>query len=342
MEPSSPPEGFLLSTSLPTTAQLAMAQDDAKSTLSSLDSANIETPSLNGTPIPMISAPIHLANHQSSTPVPYGLSTATTEILARMSAQPSTDYSVAREHILKSIVTSDKLPTLPPTKSGRGRGRPKGSGKRGGANAITPGADRMSLTMPLSSATGTLMTPSTQKRGARTRGGGRGRGGKRTGKRKREESDVSSLSDSEADGIKRETKNDGNESDDALTAPKVTKSGRAVHRPSQFVPVLPSPTTAGKKRKRTKRSTENAVCKACERGHSPNNNAIVFCDGCSTPYHQYCHTPPIEKEFIEIQDKEWLCAECTRNTADQPLDLHNLVSGRNLNEEEVCYLGIIC
>jgi hypothetical protein len=332
-------EDLLPSTSLPVTAQLAMAQDDNKSSLSSLDSATIHTPPPNGTSLATTSTPAYVPNGNGSSSAPFGLSTATTAILARMSAQPASDYSVAREHILNSITTSDRLPALPITKSGRGRGRPKGSGKKGIASAATA-TDGASVnpTTPSNSITGTPKTASSRGRGGKMRGGGRGRGGKRAGKRKRADSEVSSLSESEADGVKKE--NDGNdESDDAINLPKVTKSGRAVHRPSQFVPVLPSPTaTSGMKRKRTKRNLENAVCKSCERGHSPNNNAIVFCDGCGTPYHQYCHTPPIEKEFIEIQEKEWLCSKCSKTTEDLPLDLQNLVSGENKSEEEVRYL----
>ena len=86
------------------------------------------------------------------------------------------------------------------------------------------------------------------------------------------------------------------------------------------------------------------MCKMCHRGTSPSTNQIVFCDGCGTPYHQYCHNPPIDNDVVQIQDKEWFCSECVKsreNTAAANAD--GLVTGDGLTVDEVCFvLSAIC
>ena len=57
-------------------------------------------------------------------------------------------------------------------------------------------------------------------------------------------------------------------------------------------------------------AVQAAVCKNCGRGHSPQSNQIVFCDTCNTPWHQYCHDRPITPSVVQIEDKEWHCADC--------------------------------
>lgn len=54
------------------------------------------------------------------------------------------------------------------------------------------------------------------------------------------------------------------------------------------------------------------MCKVCLRGTSPASNMIVFCDGCNTPYHRYCHHPPIEQAVVDEVDKEWYCKQCEK------------------------------
>ena len=174
--------------------------------------------------------------------------------------------------------------SVPPPKP-RGRGRPRGR---------PPGRGR-----------GASRGAGTSRVAGATRGGGvgrpaSGRGGGRGGKRKRDEGD------------------DGDSSDSEVTTPAatMTKSGRNIQKRTSFAPPQEqSPTAATTpafpKRKRTyRRNPETAVCKVCLRGTSPATNMIVFCDGCNTPYHRFCHHQPIDQSVIDEVDKEWYCKQC--------------------------------
>ncbi|KAI1172899.1 CoA-transferase family III domain-containing protein [Nemania sp. FL0916] len=93
----------------------------------------------------------------------------------------------------------------------------------------------------------------------------------------------------------------------AQTATK-TKSGRQVQKPSQF---NPTDARAGQKRKHWgKRTAEQALCKVCTRGLSPPKNQIVFCDGCNACWHQMCHDPYIDDEFVSDESRSWFCSGC--------------------------------
>jgi hypothetical protein len=126
-------------------------------------------------------------------------------------------------------------------------------------------------------------------------------------------------------------KADDSSSDESEMAPIATKtkSGRQVNRPSLYVPApepkpiakLPTPETpngtgpngSAKKRKKVYRKNGkelNVTCARCQRGTSPGNNMIVFCDECNGAWHQFCHDPPIAKEVIDIKEAEWFCIEC--------------------------------
>lgn len=104
------------------------------------------------------------------------------------------------------------------------------------------------------------------------------------------------------------------------------------------MPVLPSPSTTTRKKRVHRRPTETSVCKVCQRGHSPISNVIVFCDGCNSGYHQYCHNPPIDREVVQVAEKEWFCGACTAAKRKQggaiPI-ASGLVSGVDLSREEV-------
>ena len=109
-----------------------------------------------------------------------------------------------------------------------------------------------------------------------------------------------------------------------------------MNKPVAFVPVIPEPSSGNKRRRTTKAARpETALCKVCSRGTSPGNNMIVFCDGCNTPYHQYCHDPPIEKEAVQVIEKEWYCGPCARSRQTAVEGTEGLVSADNLTIEEV-------
>ncbi|KAJ5679106.1 hypothetical protein N7462_007350 [Penicillium macrosclerotiorum] len=97
------------------------------------------------------------------------------------------------------------------------------------------------------------------------------------------------------------------DSNDARTS----RTGRVLKAPAAFIPAATVTSAATGKRKGPSRKKEaNVVCALCGRGHSPETNTIVFCDGCNETWHQKCHDPPIPDEVIQIADMEWLCRNC--------------------------------
>ncbi|KAK3390786.1 CoA-transferase family III domain-containing protein [Podospora didyma] len=88
-----------------------------------------------------------------------------------------------------------------------------------------------------------------------------------------------------------------------------TKSGRQVQKPSTYNPAAMEAGT----RKRVhygKRTVEQALCKHCTRMASPASNQIVFCDACNDPWHQRCHDPWIDDQFVNDPNKAWYCRTC--------------------------------
>ncbi|KAK8070018.1 hypothetical protein PG994_006634 [Apiospora phragmitis] len=146
---------------------------------------------------------------------------------------------------------------------------------------------------------GSTSKPAPPAKGSNKRGKAQ-KGGKRK-KIKGEEdssSSLSELSDVEGDG--------GAFPDPA--APTMTKSGRQVQKPTQFTPAQAA--TASKKKHYGKRTPEQALCKVCTRGLSPATNQIVFCDGCNVCWHQLCHDPYIDDEFVSDESRSWFCRGC--------------------------------
>lgn len=307
------------------------------------------------TTTPSINAPPHAP---TARPVMKSFSPATEEILKRLPQNPlsavhgTQEWEAARNAVLKNMTTSTSLDhetlqdsslrivkeeemdtemdaATPVVRGGRGRnrgGRPRGSRGRGrGRGALT----------------GDIMTPTSTPTATPTstgRGRGRGRGGRPRGRGGR--GGRKPL----AEGIKiHEVSSDDDDDliDDAENTPLATtsRSGRAITKPTTFVPVIPSP-TSGVKRKRHwgRRNPELAVCKACLRPHSPVTNMIVFCDGCNTPYHRYCHYPPISQEVVDVPDMEWFCSDCTVRPPLE-VDVDSFVSGGELTEEQVCLVS---
>ncbi|KAK5169518.1 uncharacterized protein LTR77_005494 [Saxophila tyrrhenica] len=212
---------------------------------------------------------------------------------ANAAASGTPGWEAAKEQIMKDMATSDKFPTPTPP---RETPAPKRGGRGGKRTSLLTDGDTIAVKMEGNGAT---TTPTTTGRG-RGRGGGRprgrGRGGGRGGKRKREEGEGDDSEDSE------------------IYSPAVTmtKSGRSIQKPTSFVPPPPSPTGTNKRKRPYRRNPESAVCKVCLRGTSPASNMIVFCDGCNTPYHRYCHHPPIHQAVVDEVDKEWYCKQCEK------------------------------
>lgn len=108
-----------------------------------------------------------------------------------------------------------------------------------------------------------------------------------------------------------------------------TKSGRKVHRPAHFNPAAKQPS---RRRGPYRRIHDSRICKICQRGHSPQSNMIVFCDGCNTPFHQLCHDPPIDDLVIAVAEAEWFCALCAKKREEKPLSTG--LSGTTLTDDE--------
>ncbi|KAF1947954.1 hypothetical protein EJ02DRAFT_9002 [Clathrospora elynae] len=242
-------------------------------------------------------------------------SASTAAILSRLSgknghASGTAAFEAKRAEIMQNYVTSDKMPTPSPIPSTGRRGR-------GG---------RVGMPSGLKTEVGASPAGASSGRGSgRGRGRGRGRGGRagRGGKRKRNESDEESDNDDD----------DSNVSDSYTPLPTRTKSGRSVNKPVVFVPTIPEPSQGVKRRKSTK-TLLAAKCKTCHRETDPANNRIVFCDACSTAYHQYCHDPPIDNEVVTVLEKEFLCTPCVRAKQSVVEGAHTLVAAANLSIDE--------
>lgn len=255
-------------------------------------------------------------------------SASTAAILERLQgkghASGSAAFEAKRAEILQNYVTSDKLPTPPPASSSVRRGR--------GGRFSTPSG--------LKAEVGASPAGGSSGRGSgRGRGRGRGRGGGRGGKRKRsdsdEESDVSVCSVSLDVGTDLVQHADDSDISSSYTPlPTRTKSGRSVNKPVAFVPTIPEP-SQGVKRRKSAKTLLAAKCKTCHRETDPTNNRIVFCDACSTAYHQYCHNPPIENEVVTVLEKEWLCTPCMRSKQSVVAGAQNLIAAEGLSIDEV-------
>lgn len=238
-------------------------------------------------------------------------------------------------------LTPLNVPVRAKNKGGRPRGSRAGGTPRGGRGGGTPGNGRGGAT-PGSGRVG--VNKGGRPRGSRAGNSAAALAGRMIGR-----------------GIKRKRKkndDDDDEKDDTdaseeFTPIAATSSGRRINQVKTFSPVvidpakglshknlqaaarapLPEPSSTAKKNKKRRKPGEAAVCINCGRGHSPNTNMIVFCDGCSTPWHQYCHDRPITPSFIQIEEKEWNCAECT-TVQEEKMHLTGKVSADRMSLPE--------
>lgn len=171
---------------------------------------------------------------------------------------------------------------------------------------------KVTATPKIETSTGSVNSAGTKKKGKIPRVGQ---------KRKRVKDDSESADESDGfSGLGGDS-----DSDDSNSAtpdmPKITQSGRQIVKPTQFVPTLPETSS----RKRSSASTnkrsqnqEQALCKRCGRGNSPQNNMIVFCDGCNLGWHQMCHNPVVSDEEVKDEEAPWYCNDCARKRGIKP------------------------
>lgn len=119
---------------------------------------------------------------------------------------------------------------------------------------------------------------------------------------------LSDLSDSEVEASVGAAK-------ESQATPTMTKSGRQVQKPSQYNPSQQQArdaAAASQKRKGYgKRTLEQALCKVCTRAVGLPTNQIVFCDGCNNCWHQLCHDPYIDDDFVNNEARPWFCGRCS-------------------------------
>jgi hypothetical protein len=63
---------------------------------------------------------------------------------------------------------------------------------------------------------------------------------------------------------------------------------------------------------------------------------MVFCDTCSTAYHQHCHKPAISNQVVTVVEKEWLCGPCQLVKETVVSGTKGLVAVEGLSIDEAC------
>ena len=317
------------------------------------------TPSVTFTPASPFSAP---SNTVSVAAAPPQLATETP-----VQAGPS--WEVAQESVLSHMATSQDISTpatVPQIK------RAKTGGRRGRGGRPSKVKLETAVNTPTRLVDGS--TPSGSQRGSRKGtnigrgrgfGGGRPRGSRAGTTASRGSRAVASLSKGVTKGIKRKRgddeegdKDDTDASETFMPLPTQSRSGRKISQAATLTPVSRTvidletttevtPTavpktiekvSSGKKEKgkrRYRKPGEASVCKNCGRGHSPASNVIVFCDGCNTPWHQYCHDPPIPWDVVRIEEQEWYCANC-EVLREEKVHLNGKISAVGMSLVEVC------
>lgn len=293
------------------------------------------TPNITSDPIPSQSAPARS----------FFATLATSDHSALTHSSPS--WQAARDSVLSQMITSQDLAvaaTLP-----KARYKTGGRRGRGGRNPVVKPEGPDSVAIGLNQSYPTDGIESGRGHG---RGRGRGRGGRprlhntgapgRAIKRKRGQSEDEGRAD----------KDDSDESETITPLPTQSRSGRRIFKATNFTPVVidleansgtqaplentmrKTPGGGKRGRKPHRKPGEASVCKNCGRGHSPRGNMIVFCDGCNTPWHQYCHDPTITVEVVQIEEKEWFCGNC-EVIREEKVQLEGRVSAEGMSLLEV-------
>jgi hypothetical protein len=176
-------------------------------------------------------------------------------------------------------------------------------------------------------------TPASGIKGRTTVKSRGGRGAKR--RRAKEESE----SAEESDIMSKLGGDSESDTGSIMELPKITQSGRQIVKPAPFVPAVSQ--TPARKRGPTKRTQEQALCKRCGRGHSPQSNMIVFCDDCNLGWHQMCHDPTVSDETVKDETAPWFCADCSRKRGRKSatvIEEPKGVSWQGRSEAEVSYI----
>ena len=264
---------------------------------------------------------------------------------ANANTAPNTPaYEAAKESVISQMVTSQDIEV--PATVPKAKAKPKTGGRRGrGGRSTTTRVKAEPVDTP-SGIDG--IAPTTTPGSRRGKGTSRGRGGTRGNKggrprtrggitrgggtkRKRYQSDDEDLEKDDTDASENYVPLTATRSGRKLTqatsfqgATVIDLEAIGLDSPSDIKPPPPrsagtsarkGPTKAKEKEKEKEKLNrrkpgEAAVCKNCGRGHSPLSNMIVFCDGCNTPWHQYCHNAPISQEVIQIAEAQWFCGDC--------------------------------
>ncbi|KAK6958410.1 hypothetical protein Daesc_001209 [Daldinia eschscholtzii] len=225
-------------------------------------------------------------------------------------------FEDTKRRLVKSMNTSltMPLPTLPPKQTSSSSTTKK---PPTGNTMPLPMNDAFQLRTPAPAKYGstTKEAPRSQKAPVQKSKGKSQRGTKRKrGKNEDDEDEDTSSSLSDLSD---------NESHTSITAvattakenqamPTMTKSGRQVQKPAQYNPSQQSARDAATQKRKNygKRTAEQALCKVCTRGLSVPANQIVFCDGCNFCWHQMCHDPYIDDEFVSNESRSWFCGRC--------------------------------
>ena len=232
-------------------------------------------------------------------------------------------------------------PTTPTIVTRNGGRRGRGIRRRGGSPL---NSDTITV---ISTTQSDFATPPTS-RGRGSRGSGRprgsraGRGGGRGGKRKRSDEGGNSDTESSENFTPLAQSRSGRkivQSSNVIKIEDDTPTVSPSSRPGKVTPTANKVATvrgSGRKRGNSKRTPggPGAVCKNCGRSPSLPGNEIVFCDGCNTPWHKYCHDPPIPNEVILTAEKEWFCSDCVV-LKEEKSRLRGKVSGQQMSLLEV-------
>jgi hypothetical protein len=216
-------------------------------------------------------------------------------------------YEDMRRSVLMGMKTTLNM-EIPSTPVGGNRGR---GGKAAAGRAITPK---------------TTGTPPAGSPASGGKGKGAAKPRARAGTKRKRTQKESSESEEESEGnmSKLGGDSDSDGSEDIMELPKITQSGRQVVKPTQFVPAAYE--QSSKRRAPSKRAQEQALCKRCGRGHSPQSNMIVFCDGCNLGWHQMCHDPAVSDEAVKDESSPWFCADCSKKKGIKVVG-HEIVQG---------------